>query len=321
MTGESSYSPAIQIISEELDQREMDFLYQVADALVLPSRGEGFNLPAAEGMVRGVPVIVTRHGGHLDFCNDENSFLVDCSYEFSTSYLKIANSWWARPSITHLVEAMRGVYGDGRSRATITASRATRAQRDASQLRWRDVAARVDGFVQYLEKRPVMERKLRLGWISTYNARCGVATHSEHLLEFFDKDVFEITIIADDHEPLRPDPDNMIRLWSKGDVGLTRMKEYIITNRFDAVLFQHNFTFYDFGDFVNTLLELTDSGIKTFVIFHRTRDLANHRGLVSHQTMTAALQGCTRIFVHSLEDVNRLRECGVTENVVLLAHG
>ena len=37
--------------------------------------------------------------------------------------------------------------------------------------------------------------------------------------------------------------------------------------------------------------------------------------------MTQALQSCTRIFVHSLEDVNRLRECGVTENVVLLAHG
>jgi tetratricopeptide (TPR) repeat protein len=37
--------------------------------------------------------------------------------------------------------------------------------------------------------------------------------------------------------------------------------------------------------------------------------------------MTEALQSCTRIFVHSLEDVNRLRECGVTANVVLLPHG
>src|SRR6516165_2381835 len=36
LTSTSKYSPSIQIISEQLDQGEMDFLYQVADALVLP---------------------------------------------------------------------------------------------------------------------------------------------------------------------------------------------------------------------------------------------------------------------------------------------
>src|SRR6516162_9184011 len=88
LTRRSKHSPAIQIISEELDERQMDFLYHVADALVQPSRGEGFNLPAAEGMGRGLPLIVTRHSGHLDFCNDENCFLIDCALEFSASHLK-----------------------------------------------------------------------------------------------------------------------------------------------------------------------------------------------------------------------------------------
>jgi hypothetical protein len=37
--------------------------------------------------------------------------------------------------------------------------------------------------------------------------------------------------------------------------------------------------------------------------------------------VTKALQHCRRVFVHTLDDVNRLRACGVTENVVLLAHG
>jgi glycosyltransferase involved in cell wall biosynthesis len=321
LTGASKYSPAIQIIAEELDQRQMDFLYHVADALVLPSRGEGFNLPAAEGMARGLPVIVTRHGGHLDFCNDENSFLLDYNYELSSSHLKIPNSLWARPSIEHLVATMRRIYGAARSSAAMTASRAGQGQRSASRLRWRDVAERVDGFLEYLVKRPVMTRKLRLGWISTYNSRCGIAAHSEHLLEFFDKNAFEITILADEQPAIRPDPDNVLRLWSKRDQALTRVRDHLVANRFDAALFQHDFSFYDFDDFAETLSGLSAAGINTFVTFHRTKDLAHPRRQVSCRQMTEALQSCTRIFVHSLADVDRLRELGVTGNVVLLAHG
>jgi glycosyltransferase involved in cell wall biosynthesis len=317
----AKHAPAIQVISEELDQRQMDFLYHVADALLLPSRGEGFNLPAAEGMARGLPVIVTRHSGHLDFCNDENSFLIDCVYDFSSSHLKIPNSFWARASIEQLVRAMKTAYRDGRSPDTMTAYRAAQGRRDTLQLRWQGVAGKVDGFVDYLQKRPVMSRKLRLGWVSTYNARCGIATHSEHLLKYFDQSAFEITILADDQEPIGPDPENIIRLWSRGGSGLARVASYLIANGFDAAVFQYNFAFFDFRNFVDTLMELSDAGINTFVIFHRTRDLEDYHPPVSHPKITEGLQSCTRIFVHVLEDVNRLRELGVTQNVVLLTHG
>jgi len=321
LTGASKYSPAIQVIYEDLDQREMDFLYDVSDAVVLPTRGEGFNLPAAEGMARGLPVIVTRHSGHLDFCNDENAFLIDCTYDFSSSHLKIPNSYWARPSIEQLFRAMKTVYRAGRSPETIAASRAAQGQRDASRLRWHDVAKRVEDFVGYLDKRPVMRKKLRLGWISTYNARCGIAAHSGHLLEFIDKSAFEITILADDQERIGPDADNMLRLWSKVGGRLDRVRDFLITNNFDAAFFQHNLRFYDFEEFVDTLFALAEANIDTFVTFHRTRDLRNHDRPVSQQRMTQAFQTCARIFVHSLDDVNRLREWGVTRNVVLLSHG
>ncbi len=321
LTSSAKYAPAIQVIYEDLDQREMGFLYDVSDAVVLPTRGEGFNLPAAEGMARGLPVIATRHSGHLDFCSDENSFLIDCAYEFSNSHLKIPNSYWARPSIEQLFRAMKTVYRGGRSPETKTASRAAQGQRDAARLRWHDVAERVEGFVGYLDKRPVMRRKLRLGWISTYNARCGIAAHSGHLLDFIDKSAFDITILADDQERIGPDPDNVLRMWSKVGGRLDRVRDFLITNRFDAAFFQHNLRFYDFEEFVDTLLALAEASVQTFVTFHRTRDLQNHDRPVSQQRMTQAFQSCTRIFVHSLDDVNRLREWGVTQNVVLLAHG
>ena len=115
---------------------------------------------------------------------------------------------------------MKTVYRAGRSADTDVAARAARGRQDASRLRWGDVAQRVERFVDYLDNRPVMRRKLRLGWVSTWNAQCGIAAHSEHLLEFFDKDAFDLTILADDQKLPGPDDDNVRRLWSKDGGGL-----------------------------------------------------------------------------------------------------
>jgi glycosyltransferase involved in cell wall biosynthesis/uncharacterized protein YciW len=272
-------------------------------------------------MARGLPVLVTRHSGHLDFCNDENSFLIDCTYEFSDSHLKVFNSYWARPSIDQLVQTMKTMYRAGRSPETEAASKASQGERDALRLRWCDAAERVDGFVEYLDKRPVMRRKLRVGWISTYNARCGIAAYSEHLLEFFDNSAYEITILADDQTTIGPDPDNILRLWSKSRGGLSHISEHLIGNRFDAAFFQYNFSFFDFADFADTLIYLSNAGVTTFVTLHRTGGLQDYRQMAPYQKIIEALQSCARLFVHGLEDVNRLREFGVSENVVLLTHG
>ncbi|PYV52750.1 MAG: group 1 glycosyl transferase, partial [Acidobacteria bacterium] len=313
-------SPAIQVISEELDSQQMAFLYHIADALVLPTRGEGFNLPAAEAMAHGIPVIVTRHSGHLDFCNDENSFLIDCNYEFSTSHLNIPNSYWARASVEQLIDVMKAVYRSGRSLDGLPALRALEAQRAAERLRWRGVAEKAENFVKYLENRPLMTRKLRLGWVSTYNARCGIATYSEHLLECFDTDSFDITIIADDQPAISPDPANVIRLWSKSGIGLARVVDYLISNKFDAALLQYNFGFFDPAEFAELVLALRNANVTVFTVLHRTKDLEDDQS-TSHYKIKRALQNCARVFVHNLDDVNRLRESGIVENVVLVPHG
>ncbi len=66
----------IELIETETDEAGVLALYRDADAVVLPTRGEGFNLPAAEAMAAGLPVIVTGHGGHMDFCDDGRARLL-----------------------------------------------------------------------------------------------------------------------------------------------------------------------------------------------------------------------------------------------------
>lgn len=316
-----AHSPSIQVISEEITQTELEFLYRLADAIVLPTRGEGFNLPAAEGMARGIPVITTRHSGHLDFCTDENCYLIDCSFEFSDSQLGVHNSYWARPAVDQLITTMKDLVRSGRRQHPDCRDRSINAHKAVADFRWQHVAERIDEFVKYLETRPVMDRRLRLGWISTYNTRCGIAAYSSHLLEFFDEKTFEITIFADDQPGVAADPPNMLRLWSKYDRRLDRVTDHLIAQNFDVAFFQHHSGLYDFHCFADAVSRLTAAGIETFVTLHQISDLIDDQRLVSHRRMVDTLSACRRIFVHSLDDVGYLQQHGITDNVVLLPHG
>jgi glycosyltransferase involved in cell wall biosynthesis len=55
--GEAGLGAAVEILGPVSDEK-LEELYLSASVLMLPSRCEGFGLPALEAMVRGVPVIV-----------------------------------------------------------------------------------------------------------------------------------------------------------------------------------------------------------------------------------------------------------------------
>lgn len=52
-------------------------LYKACDCFVLPTKGEGWGLPIIEAMSMSKPVITTRWGGHLEFANNNNSYLIN----------------------------------------------------------------------------------------------------------------------------------------------------------------------------------------------------------------------------------------------------
>lgn len=54
----------------------MSQLYNSSDVFVLATRGEGFGIPFLEAMACGLPVVAPDLGGHTDFVNSQNAFLV-----------------------------------------------------------------------------------------------------------------------------------------------------------------------------------------------------------------------------------------------------
>ena len=78
-------APTIHVITSSMHDLDVQSLYHQADAVVLPTRGEGFNLPAAEAMIAGKPVVVTGFSAHMDFCNDDTAWIIDFDFEPSGS--------------------------------------------------------------------------------------------------------------------------------------------------------------------------------------------------------------------------------------------
>ena len=102
----------IYVINETLDKCKVMSLFSCCDCYISLHRSEGFGLGMAENMLLGNPVICTGFSGNMDYCNEENSYLVDFSiisvkeneYDFSRGF------GWADPSITSAAEKILEVY-------------------------------------------------------------------------------------------------------------------------------------------------------------------------------------------------------------------
>ena len=112
----ASYMPRIMIKNQKLDEESMPFLYQEADCVIVPSRGEAFCLPLLESMALGIPVITTNFGGQVDFVNEDVGWLIEIKQlrHLSERLCKInagyKNLWFAEPEIDDIKKVMRYVF-------------------------------------------------------------------------------------------------------------------------------------------------------------------------------------------------------------------
>lgn len=312
--------PHVEVIMEDLSEGCLRSLYEQCHALVAPSKAEGFGLPLAEAILSGLPVITTGWSGQLDFCNEQTAWLVDYRFELADTHFRLQDSVWAQPDVAHLADTLQQVY-----RAD-PATRQERVRAGEQLLRqsftWEEVALRLTEQVAALceqRAREDLDRPLKIGWVSTWNQKCGLATYSRHLIEQNAHDEIHVFAPRVDGDVSQDAGESVIRCWNQDDQDdLQELEQALIERDLDAVVIQMNYYFYDYGALQRLITHLKAAGTVVSLTLHSTVDPEPRKALAN---LRAGFEQLDRVMVHTPADLNRLADAGLADNAVLIPHG
>jgi glycosyltransferase involved in cell wall biosynthesis len=314
--------PEIILINKDLDHGYIVDLYKKCNALVAPGRGEGFGLPMAEAMLLDIPVITTAYGGQTDFCTEETAWLIDYKFSKAKTHFGLDNSVWVEPDAGHLAKLMKEITELPREKIKEKTQRAKRYI--LNNFKWIDCARRFEESKNKIQLLPLFnDRKIRLGLISTWNSKCGIAEYSKHLMENLNKEFFDSVIFASSIErTVKNDEKNVIRCWEdRFNNNLSTLIDNILRENIDLLLIQFNFGFFEIQAFSKMLDLFKEKGIKIFITFHSTADVNIPELNISLSWIKESLKKADRLFVHNISDLNRFKSFDLINNVTLLPHG
>lgn len=309
----------VHVISDDITPDAMAALLTRADVAVLPSRAEGFGLPVAEALMAGCRVLTTGWSGQKVFEGCPLLQFTDYRMAQAGSHLTDGDSLWAEPDVFDLAYQMKQA-----AAAPTPGPEAVQAARDwlLARFSWDAVAQRNIAAARDAAHRPPRHVP-KVGWITTFNTRCGIATYSEHLLAHLPQG-HDVTVFAPDVDAtLVPDadlPEPVVRCWREDQPSLERLTAQINEAGIETLVIQFNYAFFDMAAFGEFLTAQKAAGRSVVVMMHGTNDA---RAPVDRQvaSIAPALRACDRLFVHAVADVARLKAMGIAENVTLMSHG
>ena len=298
-------------------------LYRDADAAVLPTRGEGFNIPAAEAVAAGLPLIVTGAGGHMDFLDEQDAVLLPWQMRHSRSHLNSGFSLWFEPDQAALAAAMRNVFDGAATGAkaearTVPARHAALVRLDTSN--W---AHRVADAVADILLAPQL-RPLRFAWMSSWDVRCGVAEYTRHQVAGFEPLLSpedQLLVLCDDRTPSKNSGRlKVIAAWHGNSGDLDWLASVINRQDPDVLMIQHQPGLFAWHALATLLQDPRMRPRTVLVTLHTTLHLLD-LPVPDRSAVIDALRHAARVIVHTVADVNSLHGLDLIENVVMIPQG
>ncbi|WP_191601035.1 glycosyltransferase family 4 protein [Marinomonas algicola] len=322
----------IQIIEQDMSAAEMALLYQQADAVVLPTRGEGLNLPAIEAGVYKKALIVTGYGAHMDFVDEENAYLLDFRFANADTHVNDGRSVWTEVSVPKLANTLQLVAEKIKVSDVSLQEKAHNLHQSVQTVFFEKNATQklllsiwnIQQF-QKIKINKVDQKRacnLQVDLFSTWGEECGIAEYSHSLIAGLSPNSAKICI----HHPLKRrfienELDGRLSFvdsWVYGGDGPDLLSQDI---RGDVIWLQHHFAFYGLTQKVaNGIAYQRQQGKLVYITLHTTRPLLSYDNN-SLQSAVTCLSLFDRILVHAVDDLNTLKRLGLTDNVLLMPHG
>ncbi|MBT2801006.1 glycosyltransferase [Halomonas sp. ISL-56] len=316
----------LRIIMEDFDAAQMAALYQAADIVVLPSRGEGLNMPAIEAGEFSRLLVVTGYGAHTDFAPAQCSSWINYCFDHAQSHFSAGQAVWAEPSVASVVEQVQQYVQTLRHGGERASGHASELH-NAMQARFFSPSA-VDSVLGALGRLQAAVRQpqppLSLSLYSSWDEPCGIAQYSAHLVSALGEidPAFACDISAPQFSKGRqPKPSeqegqiHVSRNWQRGQ------SPTLLSAAGSVVWLQHHFAFYELdGALQKQVQQCRRQGQRVYITLHTTRPVIDF-DIARRRTVAATLGAFDRVFVHTLDDLNYLKRIGLTDNVTQLPQG
>ena len=307
------------ILNEDLTALDVANLYEQCDIVVLPTRGEGLNMPAIEGVHYEKPVISTDYSGQCEFLDGSCEFI---GYKFApaVTHFNLNYSFWAEPSVKDLGEKIIKVSEQ------ILQNRAP----DIKPLKHKvdemmfgeKNALNFISSISHLKSFKNEPSELKIAYFSTYNAVCGIAEYSKYLTDELTQAGANLEIYTWS-EQKRTKESNLSKENDEIKVFEIEREKLLSGLKTDAniIWLQHHFTFFEIDEKLKSdVAALKSQGKICFITLHATKQILNYPRQ-TQQNWHDTLYEFDRVFVHSIDDLNTLRLLGLADNVTLVPHG
>ena len=300
--------PDVILIEEQVADADLKSIYQSCHIYLAANHTRGFNLSIAYGILCGLPPVVIGYGGHMDYCNDENAWLVDFDFIRVRNSISSHDAFAPQINLAALESMLWRAY---QSTPEERFHRAWSGRKKLmSNFTWKDVALRLARFASRSETlvKPV-------GWLTTWNVQCGIGIYVEHMLAT--RVTREHIIFAGRQEPrTRADGDNVARVWdvNKSYNSFDEFYVALASKPCDVVIIQFNYGFFNHSDLGKLIEDLIRRGIVVFVDLHSTIDM----GVPNYQLIDIlpALKKAHRVMIHNASDWPRMKKMGLLDNTL-----
>jgi|WetSurMetagenome_2_1015567.scaffolds.fasta_scaffold01392_6 glycosyltransferase involved in cell wall biosynthesis len=286
------------ILTNYVTETDLKILYKNANLFVFPSFNEGFGLPVLEAMFYGIPVITSNLSSLPEITGDAGV---------------LVNPY----NSSEISQAMKAILSDSELQKNLIA----KSKIQAKKFSWNKTAQLT---LSSCENFYHSEKRIRMGLVTPWNTKCGIAEYSKYLIEGI-RDI-RIVILANYEDNLiNPDGINVERCWTAGwttsSDNYNSLYNKIIQNRLDLIHFEFNFGLFHLPDLMKLISRLKNKGISVLITFHATKNVKISNVNLSLSSLIANLQTLDKIIVHTENDRKRLENFSVIKNVALLPQG
>lgn len=321
----------LTLILDDYTSEQMAALYRRADIVVLPTRGEGLNMPAIEAGEFSRGLVVTGQGAHTDFATVDTAEWTGFCFDHARSHFQQGDAIWTEPGHDSTVDAVRTLAARLRENPQ-AAHKRIQALHDRIHARFLSrsamasvlsALARLTDASAFADSAVVVPNVVM---VTTWAESCGIAQYSEHIAQALSQTGarLEVSVLApycNVNSAMIPDNIAWQPVWQKGCVPDLAHGSGDLTGRDSVIWLQHHFAFYPLDDTLEMQARvLRERGHCVYITLHITQPLTDFDA-ARRRCAAAALSAFDRVFVHTLSDLNHLKRLGVVDNVTRMHQG